>query len=146
MLEALDISSNDLLKAGTYPLRLYAYYDGIFINQAFLDFTVTLEDTCATTTLSIDPTVLLSLNLDYIVGQGPRTGTLDDSFVSASPTPLTACPDIIFSFDDRAGGPIDGSVFTYDPVTQDYTAETSDIMRDGIYLMRLIANYDGYVN
>ena len=67
--------------------------------------------------------------------------------VTASPAPLTACPTIVFSFEDRnTNGAIDAPIFTYDPSSLIFRTASSDITDANTYQMRLIANYDGLTN
>ena len=88
-----------MTKSGIYPLRLTAAFIG-YTHTATLDFQVTLVDTCATTTLSVDPTILSSLAIVYTIGSAPHNEILDNFKVTPSPTPLTSCPKLNYSFGD----------------------------------------------
>ena len=104
-----------------------------------LPFTVTIRDTCDLATLQIDTTILTSLSMTYDIGEGSRDVSILDSIVIATPAPApgVTCPAIEFTFDDRNGGPIDGSVFSYDAATQLFTALTSDRVKAGNYPMKV---------
>lgn len=74
-------------------------------------------DPCEVAILSIDPTILSSLAISYDIGDALHAESLQDSLFIADPTPMATCPDILFSFDDQAGGAIDETIFSYDLVT-----------------------------
>ena len=63
------VFTTDSSKASVYPLRLEVMFDTYTENATILDFDVTLVDSCATTTLTIDPTILTALTLEYRIGE-----------------------------------------------------------------------------
>ena len=95
-------------------MKLIANYQG-YSNTAESTFQVTLTDQCASSVLSIDASILSSLNINYNIGEGSQSIQLLNSLVTASPPPMKTCPDIVFFFDDGSGGPIDPAVFSYQP-------------------------------
>ena len=85
-----SILSSDPQEASTYDLRLIANLIG-YSNTDFLDFEVTLVDTCGTAVLTLDPTILSQTSMTYTIGEPAYEEQLDDSKVIASPLPLTDC-------------------------------------------------------
>ena len=94
-IDTLTISSSDPTDASTYSRYILAMYDG-YTNSARLDFTVTLIDTCAATTLTIASDILTSTAISYEIGAPAHVETLNLSKVTASPTPVLPCPGIVF--------------------------------------------------
>ena len=140
----LTVYSTDATKAGVYDLTLKAVYDG-FTNYGELDFQVILIDLCETTTLTIANSMLSSLAISYNVSSTATVETLDSVYVTSSPS-IHSCPEVVFSFDDQNGDPLDGDVFTYDSSSQQFSIETSDSSKAASYDIRLRATYNGYTN
>ena len=145
MTKNFQILTTDLAKANVYTLRLITNYIG-YTNSAVLDFEVTLVDTCATTVLSIDSTMLSSLSIKYNIGDNSHVETLDDSKVTAFPS-VIGCPDLEYTFRAQDNGPIDGTVFSYSgALTKEFTTYSVDSVVADIYPLRLIVNFIGYTN
>ena len=68
--------------------------------------------------------------------------------ISSSAPAGTNCGDIILTVTDRDGTPIDPAVWSWDPVTQAFTTETSDtsyyLGEDVPYPFRIEARYEAY--
>ena len=67
--------SEDIEKAGTYPLRLSVRYDGDpahYTNVKTLDFSVELVNPCIEAELTIDPSILTSTSIHYEVFDAPH--------------------------------------------------------------------------
>ena len=63
------IQSSDTTKLGIYNLKVTAKYTGAsYTNISELAFTVTIDDPCVNEILSIDPTILTSLTINYNIG------------------------------------------------------------------------------
>ena len=125
-------------------LRITVKFAG-YDNASTLDFTVNAADSCATTTLTIDSSILNSLNYNYEIRSGPHNVPLTTNLITASPTPYTNCPTVVFSFKDRiTNGSINGAIFSYDPSTLIFSIVSSDTNDADTYQMKLIVNYDGY--
>ena len=116
------------------------------MNFATHDFDVVLVDTCATASLSIDPTILSSTSLIYNIREAMLVETMDPNLVIASPPPLTPCPPTEFAFDDQTGSPIDPSAFSYDIASSEFRIYSTDYGIAAIYPLRLTVKYQGMVN
>ena len=57
-----------------------------------------------------------------------------------------SCPAIEFSLEDSStGAALDAAIFTYDPITLQFSIESSDLTKgNNIYGIRLKANLQGY--
>lgn len=90
--------SDDLNKAGSYPLRLFAHYEGDekhYANPGTLDFTIVLVDPCIAATLTIDDSVVTSDVITYYLGDSPDQQSFLDEKVTSTEV-ITTCPDIVF--------------------------------------------------
>ena len=85
-----------------------------YSNTDFLDFEVTLVDTCGTAVLTLDPTILSQTSMTYTIGEPAYEEQLDDSKVIASPVPLTECA-VNYFFENQNESAIDSSVFVHTP-------------------------------
>ena len=85
-------------------MRMLANFDGYPISglpaNAELNYQGELIDTCETTTLTINPTLLSTLAIEYTIDDPSHDETLDPSLVTASPAPITSCPGIVFTFEE----------------------------------------------
>ena len=141
----MRVETSDYTLAGVYPLRLTCNYVGYTNSSPPLDFTWTLIFPCSTTTLTIDPLILSSTVLQYYIGDPTENEVLDANLVTSSPPPpLGACPSLVFSLDDRFGGPLDPTIFTFNVATDTFSINSSDLSQAGQYQMRVISWYDGY--
>ena len=74
--------SDDIQQAGTYQLRLTASYEGNpnhYTNTATLDFEVELVNPCIDADLTIDPSILSTLTIEYEVFDTAHEETFDSS-------------------------------------------------------------------
>ena len=86
--------SNDILKAGTYPLRLSVRYEGEpthYTNTNTLDFVVQLVNPCKAARLSIDSNILSSTSIQYEVFDVPLVEIFTSPDVTSTETTAT-CP------------------------------------------------------
>ena len=105
-----------------------AYYDGYSNPQpADQTFVVTVEDTCETTTLHIKPVILPQLSIEYMIEKPAIVITLDPSLVLSTPQPLLSCSAIEFSLANSDGSPTLAPLFTYSPLTYQFTIFSNDM-------------------
>ena len=107
-----------------------------------------MVDPCAATSLSIDPSILSNLAIDYTINAPPWVENLDINKVTSLPDVSAAgCPAILFSFEDtNTGGAIDQALFTYDPIAESFETSSNDFLDAGTHQLRLITNFNGYTN
>ena len=139
------LQNNDpSLDGTTYNLKVTAKYaDAAYTNVGSLPFTVTFNDLCASTTLSIDSTII-DATINYSINDAADQRVLLVSKVSASP-PTSYCPDIELTFDNSDGTPYDSSVFSVDsssaPVSYQFSTQSTDDSKAGTYNLRVSAKY-----
>lgn len=105
-----------------------------------MEYSVTFENPCLLAALTIDPTILSTLSIEYSIGAIAHTEALDSTKVSSTETTVT-CPSIVFSVGNVDGSSMDGSIFTFDSNTLTVENNLSDMA--GVYELRLDASYDG---
>ena len=131
-------------------MRILANFVG-YPTQAEYHFHVTMVDPCASTALVIDPSILISTAIDYIINDSPWVEVLDDTLgakVTTTPDVSSAgCPSIFFSFlDVNTATTPDTTIFSYVPSTLSLSTSSSDFAGAGLFNLKLIANFDEYSN
>ena len=105
---------------------------------------MTIDDPCASALLTIDPTILTADPIIYDIGYPKDIQTFDASKVTST---VAGCPPLIFEVTDQADQPIDGSVFEFDPNSNELETDSDDLSKAGPYPLRLTVRYDGdYTN
>ena len=87
------------MKVKNYSLILKAKYVGLANPVAFLPFTVAITDPCDAAVMTIDPLILSSLDIDYLIGYPAMTETLESSQITLAnigTQNANYCPAIIF--------------------------------------------------
>ena len=108
--------SNDILKAGTYPLRLSVRYEGEpthYTNTNTLDFVVQLVNPCIAADLTISTSILSSTDILYEVFDSPFVETFPSTDVASTETTAT-CPPVIFTVTDQQGNALPSPLFVFD--------------------------------
>ena len=133
------IETSDTGKVGTYNLKVTAKYTGAsYTSIAELLFNVIVDDPCSTSTLTIDPTIIPSLSLNYQIGYAQDVQTFIQSKVS--PT-LADCPAFLFTLTTQAGSAPDATIFTYS--ASSLTTLSTDLTQASTYPLRLTVRYTG---
>ena len=148
--KSFQFYSMDPTDAGTYLITVNAEIPSEQIPSTGINWSTSSSFNlfvwnCNTNTLSIDTSMLSSLNIVYKIGDIPHLEILDDAKVT-TPLLVTGCPSLEYYFENLNGSSIDASIFTFTPVTLEFKTETSDLTKNGIYELRLISNFQGYLN
>ena len=142
---SLLISCTMFGKADTYQLRFLAENDG-YDNQVSIDFTVTLIDPCEFSVLTIDPTILSSIDIQYKIGYEADVQLLELAKVTSNET-IAACPDVILEiYNSVDQSPYDSDVFTYNTLQEEFQTYNEDFDKAGEYELTLRVSNAGYDN
>ena len=90
----LIVQSQDPYKTGTYQLQVVAQYDGPQYSKFGHKFQVEIDDPCHQAILTVDPTIVPSMIIDYQVGEFVKSISIDERRVGST---VSNCPDYIFS-------------------------------------------------
>ena len=134
-----EIESSDTAEVATYNLKVTAKYTGAsYININELPFTVIVDDPCSVASLLIDPTIVTSLSINYLIGYPQDVQTFAQSKVSPI---LPDCPVFLFSLTDQSGTTPDATIFTFSADT--LTTSSTDLSQANTYPLRLSVRYTG---
>ena len=75
-----------------------------------------LVNPCIAADLTINPSILSSLAIEYEVFDTPYEETFDSSEVTSTETTAT-CPPVVLTVTDQAGNPLPSPLFEYDSIT-----------------------------
>ena len=119
----LSIFTQDVGTVGHYPITMTTYNEG-YTNSKTLDFAVVLTDNCIYGNLTIDETILTSLEIHYSIWYETNVQFLNLTKVSTNET-VAVCPTVVYDIINRVDPEniveeellIDPDLFTYNPAT-----------------------------
>ena len=121
----LSVYNSDLANEGTYMIFLRAQYSGSYPSY-FLNFGVILVDPCDTTVLTTSPSILSAPTIEYKIGYPAHIEVIDDSLVLFN-IYSSICPALEFWFEDSGGGLADPLIFSYDPVSKEFSTYSDNL-------------------
>ena len=135
------IDSHDIDHMDVYSLKVVAKYAGTkYTKVGELPFTVTVDDHCVDATLTIDPTILSSIPVNYFIDSSARIETFTQDKVSSTEG---NCPEYLFTVEQLSGTVHEPHVFTYDAAASRMRVFSETPGQDGTYAMRLTVRYEG---
>ena len=140
--------TSDTSLIGNYVVTTEAFTpQGVATGQTST-FNVEYVDPCSIATLTFNPGFISQQPIEYGVNDPADVEIFSDTMISSSVPAGLDCGDIILTVTDRDGTPIDPAVWSWDPLTQAFTTETSDAayyLGEGItHPFRIEARYESF--
>ena len=132
---------------GNYNLWL-TVYNGVnnhYANNAIFPFTVHLADPCDSATITIASFVIGTNPINYHLFYPMKIDQLMSAAVSSDANPSASCPGFEIAIIYANGSPIDPTVFSYDPVTEQLETFSQDFNKIDTYTMKITAKHTGSI-